>query len=404
MKLAERLSIIQPSPTLAITSLAKKMQREGRDVVGFGAGEPDFDTPNHIKDAAIRALQEGKTKYAPVPGIVELREAISQKFAKENGLHFSPEEILVSVGGKHALYNFFQAFINPGDEVIIIKPYWVSYADIALLAGAKPVYIDTKFENGFKIKPEDLESAITSKTKLLVMNSPSNPAGVYYQKQELQELAQVILKYPQVAILTDDIYEKILYDAEFCNFPMADPSLLDRTIIINGLSKAYSMTGWRLGYTASKIPGLIAAMSKLQGQSTSGATTFAQYGAVAALTGDQSCVAEMVSAFRKRRDYIVQAINEIPGLKVNQPDGAFYVFPDMSEFAQNDKFQKEWKESGKASADMYFAEKLLEQKEVALVPGSAFGVENAFRISYATSSDQIEKGIKRIHEFVKTYL
>lgn len=372
-------------------------------MIGFGAGEPDFDTPDHIKEAAIEALRNGKTKYSPVPGIPELREAIAEKLKNDNDLDFSPEEVIVSTGGKHSLYNLFQALVNPGDEVLFAAPYWVSYKDIALLAGGRPVILQTSFENDFKLTAEALQRGITAKTKVFLMNSPSNPAGVFYDKNELEAIVEVLRKFPDVYIITDDIYEKILYDGEFVNIPMLAPDMRERCIVVNGLSKAYSMTGWRLGYTASHVPGLIKAMSKLQGQSTSGATTFSQYGGVAALRGDQACIDEMRAEFRRRRDFIVSSLNQMNGIRVSNPRGAFYVFPDISELAAKPSFQKAMREAGADSVSGFFAEQLLAKKEVALVPGNAFGYDHGFRLSYAIAMEQIQKGLERIHEFVNSF-
>ncbi len=402
--IANRLSSIQPSPTLAITALANSLAAEGKDVVGFGAGEPDFDTPRHIKDAAIDALNKGFTRYIDVAGLKSLRELIAQKFARDNGFHFTIDEIVVSTGGKQALYNAFLATINPGDEVIIPTPYWVSYADMVALAEGTPVFVHAMYENEFRMQPQELEAAITPRTRAIILNSPSNPTGSVYTKEEFQKLGEVLEKHPNILIFTDDIYEKILYDGiEFTNIAMAVPALLDRTIVFNGFSKAYAMTGWRLGYAASKRKEIIKAMNTIQGQSTSNATTFAQKGAEAALTGDQGVITEMVKHFRERRDYIVQALRQMPGIRLHNPGGAFYVFPDISELAKTDGFGRlmaanpDEKDSGKLLAKV-----LLEKYLVALVPGIAFGYSRGFRLSYALGMKEIQKGMERIGEFVNS--
>ncbi len=400
--LAKRLDAIEPSPTLAITALANEMKAAGKDVVGFGAGEPDFDTPTHIKDAVKKAIDDGYTKYSPAPGYLSLRELICEKIKRDNHVDLKPQNVIVSTGGKQVLYNLFMAILNPGDEVIIPTPYWVSYKDMVLLGEAKPVIIENSIENGFKLSPERLEAAITSKTKAFIMNSPSNPTGATYTREDLEGLAAVLEKHPHVLIITDDIYEKLIYDGlEFFNLPMVNKKLIDQTVIVNGFSKAFSMTGWRLGYAGCTDLSIIKAMSKLQGQSTSGANSFAQKGAEVALSAGEACIEEMKVEFVKRRDYIVQALSECQGLKVYKPQGAFYVFPDMSELAESPGFKKLQAENpDEKSPSKLFSKVLLEQEMVAVVPGIAFGYENGFRMSYATSMEQIKKGTDRIQKFI----
>ena len=400
--IANRMSKIEPSPTLAITALANQLKADGKDVVGFGAGEPDFDTPQHIKDGAVKALADGFTKYSPAAGYVSLREAIATKLERDNKLSYKPDEIIVGTGGKQVIYNLAMALLDPGDEVLIPTPYWVSYKDISILAEATPKFIETGVDSGFKITPEQLDAAITSKTKMLLFNSPSNPTGATYTPDEIAAIAKVLTKHEQVFIASDDIYEMLIYDGlKFANMAMSESSLLERTIVINGLSKAYSMTGWRLGYAACKNKDIIKAMGKLQGQSTSGPNSFAQKGAEIALLSSQDCVEEMKVEFVKRRDYIAEALNQCKGVSVSKPNGAFYVFPDMKELTNAPGFQK----IAEANADekspsKVFAKELLEKELVALVPGIAFGYEYGFRMSYATSMEQIKKGMNRIQKFV----
>ena len=402
---ARRLDVIEPSPTLAITALANSLKAEGKDVVGFGAGEPDFDTPQFIKDAAIAALQAGQTKYTAVSGIPSLKKAIVDKFQRENALTFKPEQVIVSTGGKQVLYNLFMAIMNPGDEVIIPAPYWVSYKDIVTLAEGKAVLVQAPIEQNFKITPQQLEQAITPKTKVFLINSPSNPTGAAYTETELKALAAVLEKYPDILIVSDDIYEKLMYDGiPFFNLPMVSPALRSRSVIVNGMSKAYAMTGWRLGYAASEQTEIIKAMDTIQGQSTSNANSFAQKGGEAALNGDQSFIEEMKKAFVERRNYVVKQLSAIRGLKVPMPEGAFYVFPDISGLLEAPGFKRlmaehpEEKDPGKLLSSV-----LLKEHLVAVVPGSAFGYENGFRISYATSMAQIEKGVSRIRACIESF-
>lgn len=400
LKLAGRLDKIEPSPTLEITALAKKMKADGLDVVGFGGGEPDFDTPDFIKQAAIDALNRGDTKYTPVGGTAQLKEAVTEKLKRDHGLQYSPSQVVVGVGGKHVIYNFFMSILNPGDEVIIPGPYWVSYKDIVALAEGEPIIVDSGIEAGFKLTPAQLEGAITPKTRVVIINSPSNPTGVAYTKQELEAFAEVLRKNPHVWVMTDDMYEKIVYDdVEFHNIPMVAPDLVERTFVVNGLSKAYSMTGWRLGYGASTNSQLIQAITMIQGQSTSNPTSFSQAGGAAALISDQTCIAPMLEQFAKRRDYIVEQLSAIEGIEVVKPQGAFYLFPDFSKIAQTAAFQRLMERQGITSPSKALSAALLEEKLVAVVPGIAFGYDMGFRISYASSMENLEKGAARMGEF-----
>lgn len=387
VQLSDRVNNIKPSPTLAVTNRAAELRAAGKNIIGLGAGEPDFDTPEHIKEAAIKALAEGKTKYTAVDGTPSLKQAIIEKFKRDNGLSYDPNQILVSCGGKQSFFNLSLALLNEGDEVIIPAPYWVSYPDMVIMADAKPVIVSTTQENRFKISPEQLEAAITDKTRLVVLNSPSNPTGVAYSREELNALGNVLKKYPNVLIATDDMYEHIqLGDQPFCNIAMACPELLDRTIVLNGVSKAYSMTGWRIGYAAGPVK-LIGAMKKIQSQSTSNPTSIAQFGAEAALNSSQECVAEMVIAFRERHDFVVNALNEIEGVECIAADGTFYAFPSFQAVIDNDE---------RFSNDIELAEFLLMEAGVALVPGSAFGAPGNMRLSFATSMEILEDAIGRI--------
>ena len=390
MDLSDRVKKVKPSATLAVSAAAKAMKAQGIDVIGFGAGEPDFDTPDHIKQAACQALAAGFTKYTAESGIDELKLAVAAKLKKDNGLTYDKSQVIVSCGGKHCLFNLYMAVLNPGDEVIIPAPYWVSYPDMALLADAKPVFIKTTEKTGFKIKPAQLEKALTDKTKLVVLNSPSNPTGSAYTEAELKGLARV-LQHHQTYVVSDDNYESIVYDGfKFCSIAMvASPDLLERTIVVNGVSKTYSMTGWRIGYAAGPKP-VIAAMSKIQGQSTSNPTSFAQKGAVAALTGKQGFLKTMVSEFKRRRNYAVKTLSAMPGVTCYNPQGAFYVLPNFSAY-----LGKKW--NGKPIADdVELCNYLLHAVKVAAVPGSAFGAPGHIRISYCTSMDNIKEGLKRI--------
>jgi aspartate aminotransferase len=389
IQLSDRVQQIKPSATLAVSAKAAELRAQGKDVIGLGTGEPDFDTPEHIKQAAIRAMQNGKTKYTPVDGIPELKQAVINKFARDNDLNYEMSQVIVSVGAKQSIFNLALALLNAGDEVIIPAPYWVSYPDIALLAGAKPVIIKAGIEQQYKITPEQLAQAITPKTKLFILNSPSNPTGVAYTRAELAALGEVLLKHPHVVILSDDIYEHILWSAEpFCNILMACPKLYERTVVLNGVSKAYAMTGWRIGYAAGPSQ-LIAAMKKMQSQSTSNPTSIAQYAAVSALNDDQSCLKPMLSAFKERHDYVYHRLSEIQGVKVQPADGTFYSFPNVEAALQS---------LPGINDDVAFAEYLLNEVELALVPGTAFGMPGCIRLSYATSMEVLQQALDRFSQ------
>ncbi len=395
MKLARRVASIQPSPTLAITSKAKAMKAEGIDVVGFGAGEPDFDTPAHIKAVAKKALDDGYTKYTPVPGSPQLKDAVIAKFKRDNGLEYKRENIIVSVGAKHSIYNVGQALFEEGDEIIIPAPYWVSYPDIALLAGATPVIVDTKEETGFKLSPEQLERAITPRTKCVILNSPSNPTGAAYTGEELKRIADVIVRR-DVTVLSDDIYEKIVYDNfRFESIASFGEEIKKRTIVVNGLSKAYSMTGWRIGYLAADRD-LVAAINNIQSQSTSNPVSFCDKAAIEALNGPQDFLKEWVAEFDRRRRTIVERLHKIPGVSCLLPQGAFYVFPNFSRV-----YGKKTPSGKEIDGSTSLAAYLLEDHKVASVPGVAFGADDYQRLSYATSMKNIEKGIDRIEEAIK---
>jgi aspartate aminotransferase len=385
---------IKESPTLAITAKAAKYKAEGRPIIGLAAGEPDFDTPQHIKDAAIAAINAGHTKYTPVSGIPALKQAIVNKFKTENGFDYAPNEVIVGVGGKQTIFNLCLAVLNKGDEVIVPAPYWVSYADIAMVAEAVPVIIDCGIEQGFKLLPAQLAAAITPKTKLVMFNSPSNPTGAVYNLAELKALAEVLLKNPHVLIATDDMYEHVnLTGEKFHNILNAAPALKARCIVLNGVSKAYSMTGWRIGYAAGPAY-IIKAMEILQSQSTSNATSISQHAAVAALGGSQDCIKPMVTAFIARHKYVVDRFNAMQGLSCLMAGGAFYAFPDARGAIAN------LHKAGKinAATDMALAEYLLEKFDVAVVPGSAFGAEGYFRISFATSMENLQTALDRIEK------
>ena len=389
LSLSARVGRIKPSPTLAVTARAQELRRAGRDVIGLGAGEPDFDTPEHIKEAAIQAIRDGHTKYTAVDGIIELREAISDKFRRDNNIEYAVDQILVSVGGKHSLYNLFSAVLNAGDEVIIPAPYWVSYPAMALLADAEPVIVSAGPDQGFKLRPEQVAAAINDATRIFVLNSPSNPTGAAYTRAELEALAEVLREHPRVLIVTDDMYEFIYWaDEPFCSFLTAAPDLYERTITVNGVSKAYSMTGWRIGYAGGPAS-IIAAMRKIQSQSTSNPCSIAQRAALAAISGDQSCVAKMNTAFKERHDFVVEALNRIPGFRCLPGAGTFYAFPDITGVLEN---------RPDLSGDIPFAEFLLEQAEVAVVPGSAFGAPGHVRLSFACGLETLETAIGRIEK------
>ena len=394
MELSHRVQAIKESPTLAITAKAQKLKAEGRDVVALAAGEPDFDTPDHIKAAAIEAINKGFTKYTPVSGTPSLKKAIVEKFKRDNGLDYEVSQVLVSVGGKQSFYNLCQAYINDGDEVIIPAPYWVSYPDMAILAGGVPVVIECGIEQGYKLSPAQLEAAITPKTTLVVINSPSNPTGAVYTLEELAALGAVVKKNPHVLVASDDMYEHVMLgDTTFYTLLNACPELKDQVIVLNGVSKAYSMTGWRIGYAAGPQK-LIKAMENIQSQSTSNPTSISQVAAEAALNGDQGCITPMLEAFNTRHVYVVDRFNAMRGLKCLRAGGAFYAFVDAREAIA--LLAAEGKIS--AATDMALGSFLLETQDVAVVPGSAFGAEGYFRISFATSMQNLEKALDRIEK------
>ena len=388
--LSDRVKAVKPSPTLAITARAAAMRAAGKDIIGLGVGEPDFDTPDHIKAAAVKALDNGFTKYTAVDGIPSLKKAIIEKFKRDNGLSYEPKQVLVSSGGKQSFYNLAQALLNPGDEVIIPAPYWVSYPDMVLLADGVPVIVEAGQAQNFKITPAQLREAITDKTRLLVINSPSNPTGVAYSLEELKALGEVLQDYPDVLIATDDMYDHILWNkGEFVNILNARPDFYDRTIVLNGVSKAYSMTGWRIGYCAGPA-NLIDAMCIIQSQSTSNPTSISQVAAEAALNGDQGCIDVMMNEFKKRHDYVVAELNTIDGIECLPTDGTFYVFPNVEKLMAKLGIDD----------DLQFAEFLIEKPGVALVPGSAFGCPGHIRISIATSMTNLQNALQRIKQSV----
>ncbi|MDO9585536.1 MAG: pyridoxal phosphate-dependent aminotransferase [Syntrophales bacterium] len=393
MKLSQRISKIKPSPTLTITAKANAMRAEGRDIIGFGAGEPDFDTPDAIKQAAIRAIEAGFTKYTPVGGIDELKDAVINKLKRDNGLSYKRSEIVVSCGAKHTLYNLAQVLFEEGDEVLVPAPYWVSFIDIIVLTGAKPVVLETSAADGFKLQPKQLTEAVNSRTRAIILNSPSNPAGVTYTKKELEALAEVVTA-KGILVISDDIYEKIIYDGiAFHSIASVSSEMKKLTVVVNGVSKAYAMTGWRIGYAAGPEE-IVAAVTKLQSQNTSNPTSIAQKAAVEALMGNQDSVTVMVGEFEKRRKRIVKDLNKIPGVVCLMPQGAFYVFPDFSSFYG--RFF-----GGKAIANSSdLAAYLLDEANVAVVPGGEFGQDDHIRLSYATSVEQIIEGVARIKRAV----
>ena len=393
IKLAGRAVNISPSPTLSIDAKAKKMAAEGLDVVNFGVGEPDFDTPDHIKQAAVEALQKGMTKYTPAAGTDSLRAAIVKKFKEDNGLSYQPSQIVVSAGAKHSLYNAFQVLCQEGDEVVLPAPYWVSHLEQIKLAGAVPVIVQTRASNGYKITPEELESVLTRRTRVILLNSPSNPTGAVYTRGELEELGGILVRQG-VTIISDEIYEKLIYDgAEHVSIASLSPELKELTVVINGVSKSYAMTGWRIGYAAA--PQAVAkAMADLQSHSTSNPTSIAQAASVAALEGTQEPLREMVGEFNKRRDYMLERVNAIPGLSCGRPEGAFYLFPDLSHYLGRSYGSRKIEGSGDLAGI------LLEDARVALVPGVAFGDDHCFRLSYATSMERIKEGLDRIEKIV----
>ena len=391
--IADSLSRIKPSPTIAVTNKARELRAAGRDVIGLGAGEPDFDTPDNIKEAGIRAIREGETKYTAVDGTPELKQAICDKFKRENGLEYTPEQVTVSGGGKQVLFNAFVATLNPGDEVVIPTPYWVSYPDMVLLAGGEPVFAEARAEDNFKLRPEVLEAAITPKTKWLIMNSPSNPSGAAYSAAELKGLTDVLLSHPHVWVLTDDMYEHLVYDGfVFATAAQVEPKLYERTLTMNGVSKAYAMTGWRIGYGAGPVE-LIKAMAKVQSQSTSNPSSISQAAAVEALNGRQNFIAERAEVFKQRRDLVVGMLNEAAGIDCPTPEGAFYVYPSCAGC-----IGKKTPDGKTIESDLDFVSYLLDSVGVACVHGEAFGLSPHFRISYATSTEALTDACGRIQK------
>jgi len=392
--IADALLRVKPSATIAVTQKARDLKGAGRDIISLSVGEPDFDTPDNIKKAAIAAIERGETKYTPVAGIPPLREAIALKFKRENDLDYKASQTIVGTGGKHILFNAFLATINPGDEVIIPAPYWVSYPDMVLIAGGKPMAVETRIEEGFKLQPEDLERAITPRTKWLLLNSPSNPSGAAYTRAELKALAEVLLRHEHVFALTDDIYEHLIYgDFTFATLAQVEPALIHRTLTMNGVSKSYAMTGWRIGYAAGPEQ-LIKAMDLLQGQQTSGACSIAQWAAVEALTGPQDFIAERRKIFEARRDLVVAMLNQAKHLRCPSPEGAFYVYPSCA-----DAIGKKTPEGKRIGSDEDFVAALLDAEGVAVVQGSAFGLGPNFRISYATATPVLEDACAKIQRF-----
>ena len=394
--ISDSLKRIKPSPTIAVSQKAKELKAAGKDVIGLGAGEPDFDTPENVKNAAIKAIKNGDTKYTTVDGTNALKEAIVKKFNRENNINYTVDQITVGAGGKHVIYNLMMATLNKGDEVIIPAPYWVSYPDIVLLAGANPVVIECSEEQGFKLSAKDLESKINNNTKWLILNSPSNPTGACYSEQEIKNLSQVLKRNPHVNILSDDIYEHITYDG-FKFFTIAQiPEIKNKVVTMNGVSKSYAMTGWRIGYAAGDRE-IIKAIAKIQSQSTTNPSSISQAAAVEALNGKQDFISVRAKAFQERRDFVVNSLNAIEGINCIKPNGAFYVFPSCKGL-----IGKKDKNGKKITSDSDFVESLLENNEVAVVQGSAFGLEGFFRISYATSMDKLQEAMKRIKLFCES--
>jgi aspartate aminotransferase len=395
MKLAQRLTQIKPSATLSINAKAKALKRQGVHIVNFGVGEPDFDTPQHIQDAAVKAMREGHTRYTAVSGVDELKDAILDCLREDYGLQYSRENVLVSCGGKQALYNLFQATLDPGDEVIIPSPYWVSYPDMVALAGGTPVFVPCRQANGFRMQAEQLDQAITPRTRLVILNSPSNPTGVHYSRSELDALAEVLLRYKQVGIASDDIYYRILFAGfEWANLAMISTELRDRTFIINGVSKTYCMTGWRIGYLIGNAQ-VVKAATDIQSQSTSNPTTISQFAAVAALRGDQQGVGQMAKVFENRCHYVLERLAEMPGVTCPVPAGAFYVFPNFSAY---------YGRKGPArviNSSLDLSEYLMEEAHLAVVPGEAFGEDRCLRFSYALSMEDLKEGFDRLEKALR---
>lgn len=392
--LSDALSRVKPSATMAVTQKARELKAQGIDVIGLGAGEPDFDTPDHIKTAAIEAIRAGKTKYTNVDGIPELKDAIARKFQRDNGLAYTSDQINVSPGGKPVIYNAFAATLNPGDEVVIPTPYWVSYPEMAALCGAKPVFAEAGIKDGFKLRPDVLDAAITGKTRWVILNSPSNPTGAAYTRDDLEALAEVLRRYPDVLILTDDMYEHLVYDDfRFVTIAEAAPDLYERTLTMNGVSKAYSMTGWRIGYAGGPAP-LIKAMAKVMSQTTSNPCSVSQWASVAALDGDHEFLKPRNAAFKRRRDLVMHAVSSAPGITAPLPEGAFYVFADCTGL-----IGKTSKAGKTLETDLDVCDALIEEARIAVVPGTAFGAAPGFRISYATSDDLVKEAGARLAEF-----
>ncbi len=390
---AHRLAAIKDSITVKITAIAAAMKKEGQDVVGFGAGEPDFDTPENIKKAAIAAINSGKNRYTAATGIIELKEAICRKFKRENNLHYTPDQIVISCGAKHSLFNLILAVVNPGDEVIIPAPYWVSYPDQIMLAEGAPIFILTTDKSQFKITPEQLEAVITKKTKLLVLTSPSNPTGMMYTQKEFERIAEIALKH-HMWIISDEIYEHLNYSHPHVSIASLAPEIKARTIVVNGVSKAYAMTGWRIGYMAAPKD-IAKAVGNIQSHSTTNPTTCAQWASIEALDGPQDCIQVMKDEYLKRRKYMVETLNTIPGIRCIWPDGAFYAFPNISEL-----YGKTTAQGEPIKDSVTFCDALLKEEKVACVPGGGFGADDYIRLSYATSMKDIEKGLRRIAQFV----
>lgn len=395
LALSQRVQRIKPSPTLAVSARAEELQASGKNIINLSVGEPDFDTPQHIKEAAIKALYDGRTKYTAVDGIKPLKQAVINKFKRENHLAYELNQVIVSCGAKHSFFNLFSAILNPGDEVLIPSPYWVSYPDMVKLTEGEPVILKTDFAQQFKVTPAQLQAGITPKTRALILNSPSNPTGVAYTFEELKALGNIILQHPSILVITDDIYEHTLWDnTPFVNILNACPELYDRTIVINGVAKSYAMTGWRIGYAAGPAS-IIAAMKKIQSQSTSNPTSIAQYATVAALEGDQACVTHMTAAYKERHDYILQQLQNMPQVECIPSDGTFYTFPAIDKLLNI---------KSHITTDLEFADYLLGEAEVAVIPGSAFGAAGHIRISYATSMNQLAEAAKRIHSAIEKIL
>lgn len=393
IKLSQRVQAVKPSPTLAITARAAELRAAGKDVIGLGAGEPDFDTPEHIKEAGIQAIRDGKTRYTAVDGTAELKQAIIDKFKRDNGHEYAADQILVSCGGKQSFYNLAQAVLDPGDEVIIPVPYWVSYPDMTILAGGIPVFIRAGASQQFKITPEQLAASITDKTRILVLNSPSNPTGMAYSRAELEALGAVLKEHPNVLVATDDMYEHILWsDEPFCNILMACPELYDQTMVLNGVSKAYAMTGWRIGYCGGPTE-IVKAMKKIQSQSTSNPTSISQVAATEALNGSQDAIGTMLKSFKERHDYVVERLNTMNGIDCLSTDGTFYVFPNIEGMIEA---------TNGVSNDLEMGEFLIEHAGVAVIPGSAFGLGGHMRISIATAMEALEKALDRIEKVANT--